>query len=83
MGFPSDGSVLPLRSEAVTITYRPREKLNHTANQGCPQAPPPEAWAPGSEGTLACLRAQPARGSARRGALSCPGDGGARTRGHE
>lgn len=61
MGFPSDGSVLPLRSEALTITHRPREKLNHAANPGCPQAPPPEACAPGSEGTPARLRAQLAR----------------------
>lgn len=61
MGFPIDGSVLLLRSEALTITHRPRQKLNHAAHHRCLQAPPPEAWAPGSEGTPARLRAQPAR----------------------
>jgi hypothetical protein len=61
MGLPSDGSVLPLRSAVLTSTRCPRETLKHLAKQAGPLAPPLEVWAPGSQGTPAGLRAQPAQ----------------------
>lgn len=84
MGFPSDDSVLPLRSVALTITHCPGEELKHAAKQTCRPGPAPGRLGPRAPRELPhdCARNR-LGGSARRGARSCPGDAGARTRGAE
>lgn len=81
MGLPSDGSVLPLRSAVLTSTRCPQEKLKHLAKQAGPPGPAPGGLGSGFRGnSRTSARATSTSGSARRGARSCPGDGGARTR---